>query len=314
MARTEKLERLLKLTAVLLNSTRPLTAQELRVQVPGYPKAGASFNRSFERDKDDLRALGIPLSTVTVPFKDPPVDGYLIDPDDYYLPDPGLTPDELAALRLAALTVRFDGASEAAALWKLGGLVPFGDDSSEQDPLASLPMSPALIPLFGAIVERRKIEFNYNDLNREVSPWRLDYARGRWYLIGFDHSRADSRNYRLDRIVGSINLVGDPGEAESAPEGQRERTLRAWEISDNEPQKVLLWVAQDLAPIAERMLGPSATAARPAAGGIEFEVAVSNRDAFRFFVLGLGDQAEIVGPEDLRNDLIEWLEAIAGVN
>lgn len=314
MARTEKLERLLKLTAVLLNSTRPLTAQELRVQVPGYPDAALSFNRAFERDKDDLRALGIPLSVVQVTFKDPPVDGYVIHPEDYYLPDPELTPAELAALRLAALTVRFDGATEAAALWKLGGLVPFGDASSEQDPLASLPMSPALIPLFGAIVERRRISFRYNELEREVSPWRLDYARGRWYLIGFDHNRSDARNYRLSRIDGSIELLGEPGEAEPAPEGQRERTLRAWEIGDEDPLKAVLWVSEERAPIAERMLGQSAIAARPADGGTEFDVAVSNPEAFRFFVLGLGDHAELVSPQDLRDDIVKWLESIEAVS
>ncbi len=312
MARTEKLERLLKLTAVLLNSTTPLTAQELKLKVPGYPEAPLSFNRAFERDKDDLRALGIPLSMVQITFKDPPVEGYLINHDDYYLPDPELTPDELAALRLAALTVSFDGATEAAALWKLGGLVPFGDDSSEQDPLASLPMSPTLIPLFGAIVERRKISFGYNDLDREVSPWRLDFARGRWYLIGYDHNREDARNYRLSRIAGEIELLGEPGDAEPAPEGQRERTLRAWEIGDEEPHKAVLWVSQDRAPIAERMLGQSAIAVRPSAEGVEFDVSVSNVDAFRFFVLGLGDQAELLAPQELRDDIVRWLSTIVG--
>jgi proteasome accessory factor B len=311
VARTEKLERLLKLTAVLLNSTAPLTAQQLRSHVEGYPEADASFNRAFERDKDDLRALGIPLKTLPVPFRDPPVDGYDIAAEDYYLPDPELTPDELAALRLAALTIRFDGASEASALWKLGGLGEFGDAVERQDPLASLPTNPALIPLFGAIVDRRRVSFVYNDLERAVSPWKLDYARGRWYLIGYDHGRDAERNFRLDRMTGEISLVGEPGTAELGPTGQRERTLRAWEIGDEDPIVAQLWVSDERAPITQRMLGASALSATTGDDGTLFEVAVSNRDAFRFFVLGLGDQAELVGPSDLRQDIVAWLETLA---
>lgn len=310
MARTEKLERLLKLTAVLLNSAVPLTAQQLRSHVEGYPESDASFNRAFERDKDDLRALGIPLKTVPVPRRDPPVDGYDIAPEDYYLPDPNLTPDELAALRLAALTIQFDGTSEASALWKLGGLEEFGDAASQRDPLASLPTNPALIPLFGAIVDRRKVSFTYNDLLREVSPWKLDYSRGRWYLIAYDHSRDDERNFRLDRITTEISFVGEPGGAQAAPESPRQRTLRAWEIGDEDPTVVRLWVSGERASITERMLGASALDQARADDGVVFEVAVTNGEAFRFFVLGLGDQAEILGPTEARQDVVDWLKAM----
>ena len=312
MARTEKLERLLKLTAVLLDSARPLSAAEIRLQVPGYPEVQASFNRAFERDKDDLRALGIPLKTVLVPYSDPPVDGYDIAPSDYYLPDPNLTPDELAALRLAALTVRFDGSDEAAALWKLGGLVPFGEDSTIADPLASLPTSPALVGLFGAIVECRRVSFSYSEMQREVSPWRLEYARGRWYLIGFDHGRNAERNFRLDRIPGDVTTTGEAGNAMPAPSEARERTLRAWEIGEDQPVTATLWLGAERAAIGARLLGPSVSEGIDSGGGTEFQVSVTNTDAFRFFVLGFGDQAEIKGPPELRSEIVDWLEAMAG--
>ena len=98
MASTAKLERLMKLTAALLEAVAPLSAEEIHRRVDGYPETDASFRRSFERDKDDLREMGVPIVLETVPGSDPPVDGYRIPKDQYYLADPGLEPDELAAL------------------------------------------------------------------------------------------------------------------------------------------------------------------------------------------------------------------------
>src|SRR5687768_71001 len=97
-----KLERLLNLTAALLETPRPLSAQEIRERLGSYPDGRDAFHRAFERDKDDLREMGVPLEVATVPGTDPPVDGYRIPKDRYYLRDPGLDADELAALHLAA--------------------------------------------------------------------------------------------------------------------------------------------------------------------------------------------------------------------
>src|SRR5262245_9551403 len=106
----------------LLGTPRPLTAAELRERVPGYPGADAAFRRAFERDKDALREMGIPLTRAEIPFSDPPAEGYRIVDDDYYLRDPGLAPDELAALHLAASVARLDAGDGREALWKLGGI------------------------------------------------------------------------------------------------------------------------------------------------------------------------------------------------
>ena len=89
-----RLERLLNLTAALLNTDRPLTAAELREQVPGYPEGDkATFRRAFERDKEALRDMGIPVLTTEIPGSEPPELGYRIRRADYALRDPGLTPD-----------------------------------------------------------------------------------------------------------------------------------------------------------------------------------------------------------------------------
>src|SRR5258705_1287592 len=119
-----RLERLLNLTAALLTAARPLTAADILERVPGYPEGQgnkATFQRQFERDKEALREMGVPLSLVELPGANPPETGYLIRRDDYALRDPGLEVDELAAINLALAAVRLDGLPGTEALWKLGG-------------------------------------------------------------------------------------------------------------------------------------------------------------------------------------------------
>src|SRR3982750_3069383 len=105
----DRLERLINLIAALLASERPLTADELHQRLPGYAENLAAFRRAFERDKDALREMGVPLGLEPLGPGNPGVDGYRIPKDEYYLRDPGLAPDELAALHLAASAVELEG-------------------------------------------------------------------------------------------------------------------------------------------------------------------------------------------------------------
>jgi proteasome accessory factor B len=317
-----KLERLLNLTAVLLATPRPLSAEELRQKVDGYPPAGAAFHRAFERDKDDLRVLGIPLRVERVPATDPPIDGYRIAADDYYLPDPGLDPDELAALHLASLTVRLEGLGEREALWKLGGVDgPGGPAANAEgaDPgliggaVTSIPTDPALEPLFQAIAERRVVTFGYRGGGggdaRVVEPWRLDFQRGRWYLTGWDRVREGERNFRLDRIDGSVEQTGDDAGTSPGPAGAG-GPRPAWEIGDEEPVLARLLVDASRSETASRQLGPDVVSEPGPDGGRVFTVPVVRHDAFRAFVLGFLDHAEILDPVAWREDLVAWLSAI----
>ncbi len=167
----DKLERLLNLISALLETERPLTAEDLRARVPGYPDAKTAFRRAFERDKEDLREMGIPLVLETVAGVDPPLEGYRIDRERYYLRDPGFEPDELAALHLALTAVHLDGLDAGDGLWKLGGVdQPIGDDADGDGSFASLPGDPNLAALFQACADRRTAAFTYNDERRLVDP------------------------------------------------------------------------------------------------------------------------------------------------
>ena len=121
----QKLERLLNLTALLLDARRPLTAEQIQRQLD-YPEDRTAFRRAFERDKDELRTMGIPLRVERVPGVLPEVDGYRIPREEYALRDPGLTTEELAALHLAASAVQVEGLPATEGLLKLGGLVTDG--------------------------------------------------------------------------------------------------------------------------------------------------------------------------------------------
>jgi predicted DNA-binding transcriptional regulator YafY len=305
-----KLERLLNLTALLIETPRPLSANDIRERMEGYPDEGVAFRQAFERDKRDLREMGIPLSVETVPGSLPAVDGYRIPKDRYYLADPGLTPDELAALHLAAEVVRLEGGAADEGLAKLGAGATAGLPSPSDADLAALPGRDDLGALFGAVIDRRPVRFTYRDQARLVDPYRLDFQRGRWYLTGFDHTREGERVYRLDRIAGEVEVLEGPAFARpttASPGGP----VEPWQLGEGEP--VIARVAVDAvqAPWIVDHLGTQAVVERPADGSVVVELPVTNRESFRSFVLTFLDHAEVLGPVELRDDMVGWLEELA---
>ncbi len=301
-----RLERLINLVAALLHAERPLTAEELRDRLPGYAEDRAAFRRAFERDKEALRDLGIPVVLEPVDeATQPGVVGYRIRKEDYYLTDPGLEPDELAALHLAASAVRLEGTSGVEALWKLGGEV------AEEGPapaVAALPGTALLAPLFAAISARRLVGFAYRGRSRRVDPWRLSFRNGHWYLAGHDHDAGEERLFRLDRIESDVEVTGDEGAFARPPHGGA--VPHPWETGGDEARTARLLVDAGQAGWAAGHVGPDAVEEWRADGSVVLAVRVTNRDAFRSFVLGFLDHAEVLGPSELRADLVEWLEAL----
>lgn len=302
----DRLERLINLTAALLEAERPLTADELHQRLPGYADDTTAFRRAFERDKDVLREMGVPLVREAVdPVSQPGVEGYRIPKDEYYLTDPGLEPDELAALHLAASAVELEGGGGVEALWKLGGWV------AEEGPppaMAALPGASHLGPAFAAISRRQPVTFTYRGAERRVDPWRLAFRNGHWYLLGRDHDRDDERNFRLDRVDSEI-VPDDEAAAFEAPQATRSPTA-PWQMGDEEPVRARLLVDGDHAGWAIGQVGAEAVDVRNDDGSVVLGVTVTNRSAFRSFVLGFLDHAEVVDPPELRDDLMSWLEQL----
>jgi proteasome accessory factor B len=303
----DRLERLLNLTAALLNASRPLTAADVAEQVPGYPEFAekATFRRAFERDKELLREMGIPIRVVDLPGSEPPEQGYVIRRDEYALRDPGLDPEELAAVHLATAAVRLEGLPGTEAVWKLGGAPAEGPGAA----VAALPTIPQLVPLFRAVADRAPVTFGYRGNHRTVNPYRLAFTRGHWYLDGWDHDRADDRQFRLDRIEGAV----DVGEAASfeRPQDLGLRLSEPWELGEEPAVTAQLRIDGDQAGWALDHLGTPRVLAEEPDGSVVVELTVTNRDAFRSFVLGFLDHAEVLAPAELRDELVTWLQGVA---
>ena len=304
---SQKLERLLNLTALLLDARRPLPAERIQEELD-YPEDRVAFRRAFERDKEELRAMGIPLRVEPVPGRLPEVDGYRIPREEYALRDPGLTTDELAALHLAASAVQVEGLPATEGLLKLGGLV--ADRAPDLGVhVAPLPADPNLASLFGAVSSRTPVTLRYHDQERTIDPYRLEFQRGRWYLTGYDHLRDEERNYRLDRIEGAVALTDGP--AFTPPSTTVPGRARgAWELGGEEPVAARVRIGGPQAQGALPHVGPDHVVEADDDGTVVIELPVTNRAAFRSFVLSFLEHAEVLSPAELRDDLVAWLEAV----
>lgn len=212
-------ERLVNLTIALLEARRPITFQELRRRTGYYPqKDAASARRMFERDKETLRALGIPIETwQDFGMEDP---GYRIDRRAYELRGIDLDADEVAAL---ALAVDLVGAGEAGAL----PLAKVAARAPDPSPLVAPPTRVGLPltdvdRLAAPIVERRTVRFVYRTADgrtgeRTVDPYGIVRRRRAWYLVGRDHARDGLRGFRTDRMLGDL-VVLEPAGAFAVPD------------------------------------------------------------------------------------------------
>ncbi len=306
-------ERLLNLLACLLDSPAGRTMEEI-VTFPelGYPPKHESARRAFERDKDSLRAMGVPVTTIVT-------DGehrYRVDPDDYYLPELDLSDDERTALWLAVTAVALEGGSagtepEAAgpsALMKLGG---FGGGRAE--PVAVLPLDGTVVTLFEAHRRRATVTFSYRGEERTVDPWGLFSRRGHWYLAGRDHERDAQRTFRTDRVEGEV-AIGAAGAFE-VPPGFRTEGLVDEPLRFGDAPLVTARIRVDPgweAALFGRPRDPEASFTRLDDGSVLAEIPVVNRGAFRSLMIELLDHAVVLDPPELRDDLVAWLGSLAG--
>lgn len=216
---SRKIERLVNLTIALLATKRYLTKGEIFRSVEGYEGSPETKERMFERDKDDLRNLGviIEVGSFDPVFQDEA--GYRIKPEAYSLNLGEISGVEIALLSLAAEAWRGAALDDAAhsALTKLHSM---GVDSD----LDALPaISPRLNPTHSdfqvialAISTRRTVKFSYlsplmlSEI-RTIEPYAIATRNSHWYLAGMDTQKREIRTFRLDRIDGEISIVAVGG-------------------------------------------------------------------------------------------------------
>ncbi len=216
--RIDRTERLLNLVICLMATHAAVSRAEIQRQIPGYSdtaSAGA-FERMFERDKDELRSMGIPIETVLDASGD--VQGYRIPRESYVLEGIDLTLAERAAITVAAQVWSTAAIAPVAgtAVRKLEALDAGINDWAPAELAGSVEVTStdaALLPLMAAIRADKTVTFAYRTptedtaSEREVSPWGLRASQGRWFLVGFDEKRAALRTYRLSRIVGQVTVT-----------------------------------------------------------------------------------------------------------
>jgi proteasome accessory factor B len=310
-------ERLLNLVICLLHTRSFLTAERIRELVPGYEEAPSdeAFKRMFERDKEDLRDLGIPMETGIGAYDDE--IGYRVVRSDYALPDIHLEPDEAAAVGLAARmwSTATLGGPATRALRKLEAagveVTPLPEGLQPRADSAGV----ALPVIADAAREGRRLRFDYRGaseaapVSRRVEPWGTVWWRGRWYLAGQDLDREAPRVFRLSRIVGEPVAEGAPG-AVVVPDGLDLTALVSSSDGGAPDAQARLQVRRG------RGIGLRRQAVDVAAHDSEWELlTVPYADAERLVeqVLPYGPDVVLLAPVEARAALVRRLRALVEV-
>jgi proteasome accessory factor B len=316
-----KTERLLNLVLCLLYTRRPLPKSKIREVVPQYGSAASdeAFDRMFERDKDELRELGIPLVTEDVSTVWEDETGYRIDQREYALPEIAFEPDELAVLGLASRTWAHASLAGPAAQ-ALRKLKASGIERDSESLIGIEPRlrtsEPAFDDVKNAVLLRQEIAFDYRTggegetRRRRVQPWGLASWHGRWYLTGHDLDREAPRVFRLSRISGAVARQGRAG-AFDVPGDHRPRDMIRTAVGEHEPQRAVLRAREGRGQTLRRR---AASVTGGGDGWSLLEVKYSDPEAFADEVTGYGADVLVVEPEEVRSAVIRRLEGAAAAH
>ena len=310
-------ERLLSIVVLLLSSRRYLTAEQIRAAVSGYPQEQEAFKRMFERDKEELRDLGIPLETGRAAALDDEL-GYRISRQDYELPEIHLEPDEAAVLGIASRvwqSAELAGAASGAAL-KLRAASGDAGEAAASPPPGIQPrlttQEPAFGPLWEAVRDRRPVTFDHRASGRSeitrrtLEPWGVVNRRGRWYVAGHDRDRNAPRVFRLSRITGPVKLAGPPGSVK-VPEGADVRELvKDWDRPLNRENTAILRVRADAGSALHRWGQATPDPDRP--GWDRVSIAYSDTAWYARYLASFGPDVVVLDPPQLREAVIARLK------
>lgn len=309
-----KAERQLNLLICLLSARRYLERERIRDLVEGYRDLNdAAFQRTFERDKDELRAMGVPVETGSNdPFFDDEI-GYRIRRDDFELPPLDFTAEERIVLGLAAGVFAGAALSDRATA-AIGKLRAAG---IEPDPgrLAAVTATvatrePAFPVLWDAVSARRRVRFDYrtSGATRTVEPWSMLHRNGSWYVMGRDADRDEPRMFKLSRVVGEAVAVGQPGVYEPPSPEAYAGAVRRLEPA-RAGQTVAVAVRGESAPVLRRRGRPSS---RAAPGGFTaYDVEYGSADELAAEVAAAGADALVLDDGEVKDLVLQALRAVA---
>ncbi len=322
----DRTERLLNLVAFFLDSKDPLSLDDVREAFPDdYSGNDDASQRKFERDKAELYELGIPLTWTQA--DDEREAGYTIDRNEYYLPEPGLNPEELAVLYAAGSAALASGAFPgrqdlAHALRKVGffadGPLPAAHVRLELGGAGDVKELPGrLETLWAAVNAKKSVDLEYYSPRtrtvtaRRVDPWGLALRRGVWNLVGWCHLRKELRTFYVHRVRALTMNAAKP----RAPDFVVPADFRVdahvaswpWQHRIHAPLEVTITLTGELAPLARQLFS-----IEPVLEGATARLAVSatNLDGLVTYVLSLGAGARITAPEQARDRLRELAQRV----
>lgn len=320
----EKSERLLNLYIMLLAQTRFVSKQDIRRAHYGEyadsPRGLEAFEKAFERDKEDLRELGVVIEVGSLDGYFDDEQGYRISPDTSSLPEIRFEADEAAVLGIAARAWEQHTLARATteAMRKLAAQ-GVEVDTSRLDlvPPSLRAEEPAFDACWEATQKRRVISFDYRRPGEDVShrrlqPWGVVRSSGRWYVVGHDLDRRAERVFRLSRVQGKVSLTGKSG-AYDVPPGTDVKAVAHGLVHRSPDVEATVLVRQragvalrrQATRIEEDVAGPDARTAwdRLTVSGQVLDLAGS--------VLSLGPGAFVEAPDELRADVVARLRGVA---
>ena len=341
---TEKLIRQLSLISFLMAERRPVSALEIKQDVEGYSEMNDdAFARRFYADRAELEQLGISLKVEKPPEGYFEAELYTLPPENFYLPPIEFSDGELAALQtaLSLLDGRFAYAEPLRlALQQLSWGRPSPLGSSQQSSVAvavtasagGRELSQRLAKIETAISRRKTIEFGYYSIERDersqrkVDPYHLLYQGGQFYLVGHSHEREDIRVFRLSRIRDKISYASkaehdfpQPADFDHWAYAQR----ADWQLG--QPQgSARIWISDRIAWLVERDFGRygamepvrqsakqwRAGSQRVPGPGVVFETGYADARLLVSWVLGLGENARLLEPQELVDEVAERLRTL----
>ncbi|WP_267189299.1 MULTISPECIES: helix-turn-helix transcriptional regulator [Microbacterium] len=294
-----------------------LTKDTILSSVAGYREqyeAGASkdaLEKMFERDKENLRGLGVPIETI----------GDRSDPDDlrearyrvptaeYALPeDISFSPAEVALLNIAGSVWGSESLSADArsGLRKIRALGIAVDEPIIGYAPRIRARDAAFPALQRAIEQCRVVTFSYlrpgdaRSRERRIRPLALLEYEARWHVFGFDLTMDAERTFLLSRIVGDVTVTRERFD-EALRVGAGERALSGLEAVARR-QRALL----EVHPGTEAALRLSRRAEAAEQGIV---VPYVDLHVFADELASYGPEVRVVAPDDLRDEVIRRLRA-----
>jgi proteasome accessory factor B len=315
-----KTERLLNLLIMLLVQRRYVSKDRIREILYADAPSTEAFEKSFERDKEELRSLGVPIEVgqMDAYFDDEP--GYRIRADEFALPEISLESDEAQVVALATRVWEnarlADATTDAVRKLTAAGL----DLDLEALEIAQPRLTadePSFDVFWEATVSRRRVTFDYRrpgydaPLTRHLEPWGVVRYSGRWYVVGLDTDRGEERVFRLSRVIGRAVMSGPPGSYVVPPGTDVREAARRLEPA-TPPEEIVVLVR----PGAGAVLRREATSVEPDVAGPDEQTPWDRLRLPRAQtdeLLAYGADLYVEGPPSVREELVGRLRAAAGL-